>query len=128
MLAFVAHRQEGEGFSDEVQKPEETELKDADTNNSKAEAQPKGNKKTRQKKVKPGDEPLVLFNDKGILDGLEQFFGLASSFPLRTQLVTRTGLEDQTATRKIYIVSSGTSFFKRLFLYLLAFCLTLFLK
>lgn len=45
--------------------------------------------------------------DTWVLDSIVDFFGLDPEFPIRQQLVTRSGVKDEKGARKIYFVSSG---------------------
>lgn len=63
----------------------------------------------KQRRRKSGEEPIQLVKDSWILDGITEFFGLAASFPIRQQLVSRSGIKDDRGTRRIYFVSSGSS-------------------
>lgn len=64
-------------------------------------------RRQKQKRVKPGEEPIQADVDPKILDSIFNFFGLEASFPMRQQLVTRSGATEDKTARKIYFVTSG---------------------
>lgn len=79
------------------------------TSDQMAEAQAKAAQQPakRQRRRKSGEEPIQLVKDSWILDGITDFFGIRNDFPLRQQLVSRSGIKDDRGARKIYFVSSG---------------------
>lgn len=68
-------------------------------------------KRQRQRRVKPGEEPIQAGIDPQILDSIFAFFGLEADFALRQQLVTRSGASADKTARKIYLVTSGAFHF-----------------
>ena len=61
----------------------------------------------RQRRRKPGEEPIQFIADTQVLDSIANFFGLEADFSIRQQLVTRSGVKDERGPKKIYFVTSG---------------------
>ena len=63
----------------------------------------------RQRRVRPGEEPLEFFPDSKALDQIVDFFGIQKSLPMSGHLVMRLGSGNQIGARKLYYVSPGAA-------------------
>ena len=88
-----------------------SKLADCADNNEKTEEKgvdlPAKAPRQRQRRRKPGEEPIQFISDKEVLDSIVDFFGLEADFPIRQQLVTRSGVKDERGPKKIYFITSG---------------------
>lgn len=64
-------------------------------------------KRGRQRRVRPGEEPLEFFPPSAEMDSIVDFFGINPKLPVRERLVMRLGTGNQIGARRLYFVGQG---------------------